>query len=158
MAEANVKNLESLETFQAAIASLRDGSQKQADEIREQLQKVSTWLEKELPDYWRNEFRISEKRWVEAREELLRCQAKSRADDEMSCGLERKKLARATERRTLCELRLKMLPKVAREWNQMLLDVQTDLRYFEDLSESVLLVASDRLKDLIETLKKYLAT
>jgi hypothetical protein len=158
MAEANVKNLESLEIFKAAIASLRDGSQKQIDEIREQLQKVSTWLEKELPDYWRNEFRISEKRWVEAREELLRCQAKSRADEETSCSLEQKKLVRATERRTLCEQRLKTLPKVAREWNQMLMDIQTDLRYFENLSESVLLVASDRLKDLIETLKKYLAT
>ena len=157
MAEANVKNLEALEVFQEAIASLREGSRKQVDDIREQLQRISSWLEKELPDYWRNEHRLAEKRWVEAREELLRCQAKSRADEEMSCGVERKKLASATQRRSLCEERLKVLPKCAREWSQMLLDVQTDLRYLEDLSESALLIAAQRLADLIETLKKYLS-
>jgi hypothetical protein len=158
MAEANVKNLEALEVFQNAITTLRDGGRKQVDDIREQLQRISSWLEKELPDYWRNEHRLAEKRWVEAREELLRCQAKSRADEEMSCGVERKKLALATERRQLCEERLKILPKCAREWNQMLLDVQTDLRYLEDLTESSLLLASQRLSELIETLRKYLST
>lgn len=157
MAEANVKNLEALEVFQEAITTLRDGSRKQVDDVREQLQRISSWLEKELPDYWHNEHRIAEKRWVEAREELLRCQAKSRSDEEMSCGVERKKLALATERRSLCEERLKILPKCAREWNQMLLDVQTDLRYLEDLSESALLLAGQRLADIIETLKKYLS-
>jgi len=40
----------------------------------------------------------------------------------------------------------------------MLLDVQTDLRYLEDLTESSLLLAAQRLSELIETLKKYLAS
>jgi len=158
MAEANVRNVQALEGFREAIYLLRDGSRKQVDDIKEQLQRISSWLEKELPDYWRNEHRISEKRWVEAREELLRCQAKSRADEEMSCGVERKKLALATERRSLCEARLKLIPKMVREWNQVLQDVQTDLRYLEDLSESVLLLAAQRLAEIIETLRKYLET
>ena len=158
MAEAKVKSVEALEVFRDAIHTLRDGSRKQVDDIKEQLQRISSWLENELPDYWRNEHRISEKRWVEAREELLRCQAKSRADDEMSCGVERKKLSLATERRSLCESRLKQIPKYNRQWNQMLLDIQTDLRYVEDLSESTLQLAAQRLADIIETLKKYLET
>ena len=82
MAEANVNSLAAIETFAESIAKLRHDTSKQIDEIRQQLQRVSSWLEKDLPDYWSNEKRIAERRWTEAREELLRCTAKARAEEE----------------------------------------------------------------------------
>ena len=103
MAEANVKNIEALELFLDAIVSLRSGTRKQADEIRQQLQRVSNWLEKELPDYWRNEQRIAENKFIEARAELMRCESKTRAEDERSCFVQKKMLAKAKERKALCE-------------------------------------------------------
>ena len=82
MAKANVESIEALEQFSGSIESLRDASRKNADDIRDQFQRVSMWLSKELPEYWADQLRISQKRWTAAREDLLRCQAKSRAEDE----------------------------------------------------------------------------
>ncbi len=156
MAEANVKDLEAIEAFSEAISGLRSATRKQVDEIREQFQRVSHWLENELPDYWKNELRKSEKRWLEAREELLRCESKTRADDERSCSVQRKMLAKATERRRLCEARVRSLPQLLLEWNQFLQESSATVRQLEDLSESTLQTAIVRLQGTIETLKKYL--
>lgn len=156
MAEANVKNIGAIELFAESIASLRNTTRKQADEIRGQFQRVSSWLEKELPDYWKNELRKAEKRWIEAREELMRCESKTRADDERSCSVQRKMLAKATERRQLCEQRVRSLPSLAMQWNQFLQEASTSLRQLDDLSESTLQTAFDRLQGTLETLRKYL--
>ncbi|MCY3008672.1 MAG: hypothetical protein NTY42_02435 [Planctomycetota bacterium] len=156
MAEANVKNIESLELFLDAIVSLRTGTRKQADEIREQLQRVSNWLEKELPDYWRNQHRIAENKWIAAREELMRCESKTRAEDERSCSVQRKMLAKATERRALCEHRVRTIPQLSLQWNQFYQEISLSVRHLDDLSESTLQNAISRLQSIVDTLKKYL--
>ena len=155
MAEANVKSLAAIEVFAESIAKLRHDTSKQVDEIRQQLQRVSSWLEKELPDYWSNEKRIAERRWTEAREELLRCTAKARAEDETSCSVQRKMLRKATERLTLCEDRMRLIPTCLMQWNQFLQEIATDVRQVDDLAESSLLNAWNRIQTTIETLKKY---
>ena len=155
MAEANVKSLAAIEAFVESIARLRHDTRKQVDEIRQQLQRVTTWLEKELPDYWSNEKRIAERRWTEAREELLRCTAKARAEDESSCSVQRKMLRKATERLTLCEDRMRMIPTFLMQWNQFLEEISTDVRQVDDLAESTLMTARTRLQSTLDTLKKY---
>lgn len=155
MADANVKSLEAIEVFAESIAKLRHETRKQVDEIRQQLQRVTTWLEKELPEYWSNEKRMAETRWTEAREELLRCTAKSRAEDVTSCSVQRKMLRKATERLALCEDRMRLIPKCLMQWNQFLQEIATDVRQVDDLAESTLLNAGTRLQSTLETLKKY---
>ncbi len=155
MGEANVKSLEAIESFVESIGKLRHDTRKQIDEIRQQLQRVTTWIEKELPEYWSNEKRIAETRWVEAREELLRCTAKSRAEDETSCSVQRKMLRKATERLALCEDRMRAIPRCLMQWNQFLQEIATDVRQVDDLGESTLLNAGTRLQATLETLKKY---
>lgn len=158
MAEANVKNLDGLESFASALASLREGNRKNTDDVREQLQRVSNWLTKELPEYWSNQLRIAQNRWNEAREDLLRCQSRARADDEESCLVQRKALDRATARRALCEQRVKILPNLANRWEQLLQETILSLRRLEDVSESQLPIAEARLQKTIETLKQYIAS
>ena len=155
MADANVKSLEAIEVFAESIAKLRHETRKQVDEIRQQLQRVTTWLEKELPEYWSNEKRMAETRWTEAREELLRCTAKSRAEDVTSCSVQRKMLRKATERLALCEERMRLIPKCLMQWNQFLQEIATDVRQVDDLAESTLLNAGTRLQATLESLKKY---
>ena len=155
MAEANVKSLAAIEAFVESIARLRHDTRKQVDEIRQQLQRVTTWLEKELPDYWSNEKRIAERRRTEAREELLRCTAKARTEDESSCSVQRKMLRKATERLTLCEDRMRMIPTFLMQWNQFLQEISTDVRQVDDLAESTLMTAWTRLQSTLDTLKKY---
>lgn len=155
MADANVKSLEAIEVFAESIGKLRHETRKQVDEIRQQLQRVTTWLEKELPEYWSNEKRMAETRWTEAREELLRCTAKSRAEDVTSCSVQRKMLRKATERLALCEERMRLIPKCLMQWNQFLQEIATDVRQVDDLAESTLLNAGTRLQATLESLKKY---
>lgn len=156
MAEANVKNLEAIELFSEQTAKLREDTRKQVDEIREQLQRVSIWLDKELPEYWRNELRIAENRWIEAREELLRCQAKTRAEDETSCFFQRKQLDRATARRQLCERKVRILPECSMHWEQCLQELSTKVRQLDDIAESILPNAIARLQATVEVIKKYM--
>lgn len=155
MADANVKSLEAIETFAESVAKLRHDTSKQTDDIKQQLQRVTMWLEKELPEYWANQKRIAETKWIEARQELLRCQAKTRSDDESSCSVQKLLLRKATERRTLCEDRLRLISKLSGEWNKFLLENLTQVRQLEDLSESTLLAAHNRLLGTVESLKKY---
>jgi hypothetical protein len=158
MADANVRSLDAVERFASDISGLRTSTRKITDEIREQLQRVTNWVEKELPEYWRNELRLAEKRWVEAREDLLRCEAKSRAEDETQCSVQRKALARATERKALCEQRTRLIPELAREWSQFIQESSTQVRQLDDLAESTLQTAHNQLLFTIETLKKYMQT
>ncbi|MBU6173163.1 MAG: hypothetical protein KGQ60_05130 [Planctomycetes bacterium] len=158
MADANVKSLDAVERFANDISGLRTSTRKITDEIREQLQRVTNWMEKELPEYWRNELRLAEKRWVEAREDLLRCEAKSRAEDETQCSVQRKALARAAERKSLCEQRTRLIPELALEWGQFIQESSTQVRQLDDLAESTLQTAHNQLLSTIETLKKYMQT
>jgi len=157
MAKANVQSIDALERFARAIGALSDASGKNSDDIRDQFQRVSVWLAKELPEYWADQLRIAQKRWNQAREDLLRCQAKSRAEDETSCMFERKALERATARRQLCELRVRMIPQLAQQWEQFLQESTLSIRQLQDMSDSTLPLAQERLQTLIDTLKQYAA-
>lgn len=157
MAKANVESFDALERFAGAIDALRDASRKNSDDIRDQFQRVSIWLSKELPEYWADQLRIAQKRWTQAREDLLRCQAKSRAEDESSCMFERKALERAAARRQLCEQRARVIPQLALQWEQFLQESTLCVRQLQDMSDSTLPLAHDRLQQLIDTLKQYAA-
>jgi len=155
MGEANVKSLEAIDRFIESIATLRHDTRKQVDEIRQQLHRVSQWLESELPEYWSNEKRLADKKFIEAREELLRCQAKSRAEDETSCSVQRKMLQKAVARRSLCEDRMRHIQQCEMQWKQFLQEISTDVRQVDDLAESTLNNAWTRLQGTLDVLKKY---
>ena len=156
MADAKVTSLEAVEQFGDSIAKLRHDTGKQVDELRQQLQRVASWLEKELPDYWNNEKRIAEVKWTEARQELLSCEAKSREEDKESCSVQKKMLRNATERRALCEERARLVPRLAMEWNRFLQEISPTVRQLEDLSETSLLNAWNRIQETVVILKKYM--
>lgn len=155
MADAKVTSVEAVEQFGESLAKLRHDTGKQVDEIRQQLQRVASWLDKELPDYWNNEKRIAEVKWTEARQELLRCEAKSREEDKESCSMQKKMLRKATERRSLCEERARLVPRLAMEWNRFLQENSPTVRQVEDLSETILLLAYNRIQETVAVLKKY---
>jgi len=155
MGKANVKSLEAIDRFIESIATLRHETRKQVDEIRQQLHRVSQWLESELPEYWSNEKRLADKKFIEAREELLRCQAKSRAEDETSCSVQRKMLQKAVARRSLCEDRMRHIQQCEMQWKQFLQEISTDVRQVDDLAESTLNNAWTRLQGTLDVLKKY---
>jgi hypothetical protein len=157
MADAKVENIEALEEFSRSIEAMRSETSKNSDDIRDQFQRVAMWLGKELPEYWANELRIAQNKWMEAREELMRCQSKTRSEDETSCLLQRKALERATHRRQLCEQRARLVPQLAMEWERFAQEALSSIRQLDDLAESTLPLAQRRLIEMIEVLKRYAA-
>ena len=157
MADAKVENIEALEEFSRSIEAMRSETSKNSDDIRDQFQRVAMWLGKELPEYWSNELRIAQKKWVEARDDLGRCQSKTRSEDETSCLLQRKALERATHRRQLCEQRARLVPQLAMEWERFAQEALSSIRQLDDLAESTLPLAQRRLIEMIEVLKRYAA-
>ncbi|MEY2612026.1 MAG: hypothetical protein RL240_1070 [Planctomycetota bacterium] len=157
MADAKVENIEALEEFSRSIEAMRSETSKNSDDIRDQFQRVAMWLGKELPEYWANELRIAQNKWIEAREELMRCQSKTRSEDETSCLLQRKALERATHRRQLCEQRARLVPQLAMEWERFAQEALSSIRQLDDLAESTLPLAQRRLIEMIEVLKRYAA-
>ena len=157
MADAKVENIEALEEFSRSIEAMRSETSKNSDDIRDQFQRVAMWLGKELPEYWANELRIAQNKWIEAREELMRCQSKTRSEDETSCLLQRKALERATHRRQLCEQRARLVPQLAMEWERFAQEALSSIRQLDDLAESTLPLAQRRLIEMIEVQKRYAA-
>ena len=50
-----------------------------------------------------------------------------------------------------------MIPQLAMQWEQFLQESTLGVRQLEDLSDSLLPLANDRLGKMIETLKQYAA-
>lgn len=155
MADAHVRNIEALEEFLRQLGSTQEKLTNQQEETRGELQRVTFWMEKEAYEYWTAQFQLAKRKWVEARENLLRCESVTRADDKPACSEQRKKLDKCTFRVQTCEKKLKLLKKFQMEWQQMLHGLQLEVQHLSDVVESRLPVARHHLDRLLEPLRTY---
>jgi hypothetical protein len=56
----------------------------------------------------------------------------------------------------LCEERARLVPRLAMEWNRFLQEISPTVRQLEDLSETSLLNAWNRIQETVVILKKYM--
>jgi hypothetical protein len=129
MADAQVRDLERLEHFLHQLHGFQERLTKQSDESRIELARATRWIEQEAPDYWRQQDQLARRRWVEAREALLRCEAVTRADDKPACSELRKKLDICTQRVKLCEYKLRQAKQFQLTWQQELQAIQTKIQH-----------------------------
>ena len=157
MADAHVRDLERLEHFLHQLHGFQERLTKQSDESRIELARSTRWIEQEAPDYWRGQDQLARRRWVEAREALLRCEAVTRADDKPACSELRKKLDICTQRVKLCETKLRQAKQFQLAWQQELQALQTKIQQLIDVTESRLPIARHHLDKLLEPLRRYVA-
>ncbi len=125
------------------------------EETRTESHRATHWIEREAPAYWQEQDRIAKRRWVEAREALLQCQAVTRADDHPACTEHRKRLEKWKHRVALCEKQLRCIKQFQLEWQQEMQALHLKIHHLADVVETRLPMAKHHLNTLLEPLRKY---
>lgn len=152
---AHVESIESLETFHARLTDFQDRLGKQLDDLRTEVDRIARALEEEAPRYWQEQDRLAKRRWSEARERLLECEATVRADERPGCSEHRKRLERCSVRVALCEKKLRQVKQCQVLWQQTNVQLQMKIQHVRDLQESRLPLARHHLRQIIEPLRQY---
>jgi hypothetical protein len=96
--EAHIESIEALKQLAQTLAKMREMTAREVEAIHIELRRLEFWLEEALPNYWDEQMRLANRRWVEARQTLSDCESKVRDDEQRSCSEHRKRLERAAER------------------------------------------------------------
>ena len=110
---ANVKSIDAIRRFQAAVASFQEDARQCVSALELQLQKVMGWLERDRPGFWKREIENCYRELGEARVRLHRCKMRQVGDFRPTCYEERKAMEKA--KRDL-DFAQKQIP-VVKFWN-----------------------------------------
>ncbi|MGN6543788.1 MAG: hypothetical protein ACTHK7_01980 [Aureliella sp.] len=152
---AEVRSLAQLQNLRERCATCRTSALQQIESLRAELQKLTRWLDDEATLYWQREMVLAERRWNECREALMRCQATVRADEQRPCTEERKRLERATQRRDLCEKKLRAAREARLVWQKQVIKLSGRLEKTADMADAELLATIHQLDAVISTLEAY---
>jgi hypothetical protein len=152
---AEVRSLAQLQNLRERCGSCRAQTLQQIENLRGELQKLTRWLDDEAAAYWQREMVLAERRWNECREALMRCRATVRADEQRSCTEERKRLERATERRELCDKKLRAVRDARLVWQKQVVKLGGRLEHTADMADASLLLTVHKLDAIIGTLQAY---
>jgi histidyl-tRNA synthetase len=155
---ARVDDIEALKEFDVYLARFREDLIGMCDSLSIEFQRVQSWLHEEAFAYWKNELRRSENRLHEARQALMVCQNKSRAEDYEACSEQLKQFEKAKARLRLCEERLKRLKASQLEWEQFSNQAKPRIAEAADLADSSIPRAKFELSQILALLEKYRAT
>lgn len=155
MSSADVRSLAQLENLRERLVLWRGHTAKELEFLLADLQKLRFWIEEEVDSYWRQQLTYSQRHWNECREALLRCEAAVRADEKRPCTDERKRLEKATQRRALCEQRLRLAKEAKLVWARQINKLRGRMQSVGDMADSDILVTISKLTSIIETLETY---
>ena len=153
--QANVKDIAALEDFAASLAQQRDELSVVLEAVQIELDRLSSHLQKQSPDYWRKELQRAGERLTEARETLSRCEQVTRDDDRRPCDIERRAVQLAKRRVDECEQHLRDIRALAALWQREHSQVASQLRLLIDYNESGVAHACRDLQQTVATLRKY---
>ncbi len=152
---ANVKSLAALELFHQQIGLTQSELMRLAELIRVELDKLTDYLQKQAPAYWKHQFQRAQEKLEEARIALSRCEQVTRESERKSCFVEKKQVAVAKQRVELCESKLRLLKTLNQEWQQERLKTQSHLQQVLDVAETGLPTAQLTLAEILKPLRQY---
>ena len=154
-AGAEVRSLAQLHNLRERCGLCRAQTLKEAEALQAEMHKLTRWLEDEAATYWEHQRTLAGRWMKECQEALMRCQATVRADEKRPCTDERKRLERATQRRALCEQKMKAVGEARLLWQRQVVKLRGRLQATADMAESDLLGTIHKLSDIIATLERY---
>jgi hypothetical protein len=125
------------------------------DNLQVEMQRLTSWIENDAARYWAGELQQAQRDWVECEQALLRCRSAVRASEQKPCTEQRKRLEKATERRTLCELQVRFVREAMLLWQREKTKTEAKIYRCRDLADSDLTVAINKLKDQLARLEEY---
>jgi hypothetical protein len=155
---ANVKSIEALTGFRAALAVFDDGAGQALSSIHSEIQDFVEWLEIDMMKFWRAEIRNREQHVVDAKADLHRClSATVDAHRTPSCYQEKKILDAAKKRLREAEDKL----AVVRRWipvvRQAVVEYRMKVQPLETALSGDLPAAMGFLDASVRRLEEYLS-
>lgn len=155
MSSANVLSLEALQQFYVELQQFRTALLKELESLDLELRRLSQWIQVDSAQYWNNEHQLIRRRLSECLQQLSRCMSYVREDERRPCTEEKKRVAKAKERATMCETKIKIVQAASTHWETRTAKTRTKLQRCRDMAESELLAALNRLQSHIERLEAY---
>ena len=152
---ANVKSIAALEHFEKCLALTSAELVRASDDIRIELDRVSSHLQKEAPAYWKQQFTRAQQCWAEARQALSLCEQVTRESERRPCTEQKKELLIAKRRVEFCEQRLRAVKALGAAWQQELLKIQSHNNQLMEVGQSGLPAAAVTLMQILNALRKY---
>lgn len=153
--QADVRSLDRLEQFHQQAETFRSGLLKEIENLQLELRRLSQWLEQDVIGYWSEEVTKAQRRFVECRDNLSRCQSYVRVDEKRPCTEEKKRLRLAEQRLELCQKQLRLSQAALTVWQTERSKQQAHIARCQDLAESDMRVACEHLRGQIERLLHY---
>ncbi len=152
---ARVEDIETLKEFDTYLARFREDLIGTCDALSFEFQRVQSWLHEEVLAYWKNELRRSEDRLHEARQALMVCQNKSRAEDYEACSEQLKQFEKAKARLRLCEEKLSRLRACQMQWEQFANQAKPRIAQAAELADTSIPRGKAELSQILDLLEKY---
>ncbi|RMF37238.1 MAG: hypothetical protein D6753_18025 [Planctomycetota bacterium] len=152
---ADVRSLERLEEFEQQLMRLRQSLLKTLEDLQLEVRRLSDWIERDARAYWLDQYRAAQRHRLECREALSRCMATVRADERRPCTEQKQRLARADARVRTCQEKLRAQQFAAASWRRVQTKEQARMQRCQDMAETGLMVALERLRNHLETLRRY---
>ena len=155
MSSSNVRNIDSLETLHGQLIRLSSDWGNSLQEVRAVVQRAESYFGHDQAAYWRRQLQLAERALTEAKDNLARQQAATRAEDRAPASEATKRVRLAEQRARTCQAKVRLAKSVAIEIGQACEAVLGPLADIAQHCEVVLPNAARQLRILIEQLRNY---
>ena len=152
---SNVRNIESLEAFHAALLKLSGQWGKTLQEVRVTIQRADEYFTKDLPGYWRRQLQLAERELTESKDRLAEKQAATRPGDRAPATEALKRVHAADARVQECHAKVRKAKSWALEIAQRCDELLGPMADVVEHCEVLLPTAADELRAMIEQLRLY---
>lgn len=152
---ADVRSLEQLSHFLGHTKTFRTQLLKELEELQLELRRMTNWIDVEAAQYWQHELQKAQRVFVEAQDALSRCMSYVRESERRPCTEQKAHLKKAKDRRALCEEKLRLARGASQAWERNNRKHQGKWQRCQDMGESDLLVAIQKLQQQVTTLEEY---
>jgi len=121
---ANVRSLETIRDFRAALIGFSARARESLDEVHSQVRRVTDWLDHDRPHYWGQQVRRGHDLVAEARRSLQACQMRTVGNHRPACIEEKQALGRARQRLEYAERQV----QVVRNWQRKVQEETDEFR------------------------------
>ncbi len=152
---ADIRSLERLEVFKQHLIRQRQVLLNTLEDLQLEMRRLTDWIQRDARAYWLDQYRAAQRHRIECQEALSRCMATVRADERRPCTEQKQRLARAEARLRTCQEKLKAQQLAAAAWQRIRTKENARVQRCQDLAETELLVAVERLGKHLDILRRY---
>jgi hypothetical protein len=128
---------------------------KELESLDLELRRLLNWIQGDALHYWSDQQQTVRRRLAESLDQLSRCMSYVRPDERRPCTEEKKRVAHQKERALLCEEKLRIVDAANKHWQTRCTKVKTRLRRCNDMAESDVMVALNKLQLILDKLAEY---